>query len=99
MELTAQTEKDLRVKTSEELNKRGLNTTPESLDPNNESLLKKIGDSFGDEKKDVLHALNVELEELTSGEDIHTRDRVASRNPINLALERFKKLKVTKKAS
>ncbi len=99
METSAQIEKDLRIKTSEQLNQGGLNTTPESLNPNDESVLKKIGDSLGEEKDSALHALNVELEEFTSGEDIHTRDRVASRNPINLSWERLKKLKTAKKAA
>ena len=99
METTAQSEENLRIKASEHLNQGGYNTTPEDLNPNDESPLEKIKEDIGDKANDLGYALHANIEELTEGESIKTGDRLVSRNPINLAWERFKKLRLSKKAA
>ncbi|MBI4039095.1 hypothetical protein HY384_04020 [Candidatus Daviesbacteria bacterium] len=97
METTAQRDQDLHKGVSGNLNQADYPSTPESVNPNDQSALTKIPDGklVDISSGDLSHFGRGAVEEWTSGKGVLTRTRVtSSKNPISLALERLKKVRL-----
>lgn len=68
MEVTAQRERDLHNRSSEELRKDGYNVTPQSLNPDDQKPLENIKDALGE----GVHVVGSEIEKKLKGQDITT---------------------------
>lgn len=97
MESVDKAEQQTQKGIADNLNQAGVKVTAEDVSAEHKFPLKDLEELGGEVINDTRNYAQTTAEELTSGEDIHKGDRVARRNPINLAWERVKKLKIAKK--
>ena len=95
MESAEKPHQDLYKRVNQALQKEGhgqAEVPPSQLKPSLTEELKQIG-------VDATHIAGSTLEELTTGEKSSTRNRVTSKNPLNLVWERFRRKRAEEKAA